>query len=79
MRRALPTWLLSSQPLPQKETRGLVTQGADTLLKILCFWLHWVFVASGELCLVVASRGYSLVAVHRLLIVVASLVEEQQL
>ena len=38
------------------------------------FWLHWVFVAALELSLVVASGGYSLVAVCELLIVVASLV-----
>ena len=39
------------------------------------FWLHLVFVAARGLSLVVASRGYS-VAVHRLLIAVASLVAE---
>lgn len=43
----------------QKETMGLVTQGADTLFKQFYFGLHWVFVASQELSLVVASGGYS--------------------
>ena len=41
------------------------------------FWLHWVFAASPGLSLVAGrSRGYS-VAVHRLLIAVASLVEHR--
>ena len=42
-------------------------------------WLRWVFVPSHGLSLVVASRGYSLVAVCRLLIAVASLVAEHGL
>ena len=37
---------------------------------LFIFWLRWVFVA---------VRGLSLVAVHGLLIVVASLVEEHRL
>ena len=40
-------------------------------LLILFIWLHWVFVAARGLALFATSRGYSLVAVHRLLIVVA--------
>ena len=36
------------------------------------FWLCWVFVAAHRLSLDAASRGYSPVAVHRLLIAVAS-------
>ena len=35
-----------------------------------CFWLHWVFVA---------ARRLSLVAPHRLVVVVASLVVERRL
>ena len=35
-------------------------------------WLLWVFVATHRLSLVAASQGYSLVAVHGLLIAVAS-------
>ena len=31
-------------------------------------WLHWVFVAVNSLSVVAASRGYSLVAVLRLLV-----------
>ena len=38
------------------------------------FWLHWVLVAVFGLSLVVASRGYSLLAVLGLLTAVASLV-----
>ena len=40
------------------------------------FWLHWALVAVHRLSLVVVSRGYS-VAVHGLLIAVASLVEHR--
>ena len=42
-------------------------------------WLLWVFVAMCGLSLVVASGGYSLDAVHRLLIAMASLVAEHGL
>ena len=41
-------------------------------LKFIYFWLHWVFVAARGLSLASESRGYPLIAVHRLLIVVAS-------
>ena len=47
-------------------------------LRRLIDWLHWVFVAVHGLSLVAVSRGYS-VAVHGLLIVVASLVAEHRL
>ena len=40
-------------------------------------WLCWVFIAACGLSLVSTSRGYSLVAMHGLLIEVASLAEEQ--
>ena len=43
------------------------------------FWLYWVFIAACELSLVVASRGYSLIAVCRLLTAVASPVVEHGL
>ena len=43
------------------------------------FWLLWVFIVVCGLSLVAASRGYSLVVVHRLLTVVASLVVEDGL
>ena len=45
----------------------------------ICLWLYWVFIAVRGLSLVVASRGYSLVAVCELLTVVASLVAEHSL
>ena len=48
-----------------------------SMKKIFFFWLLEIFVAgSGQIALAVASRGYSLVVVYRLLIVVASLVME---
>ena len=40
-------------------------------------WLFWVFIALWAFSLAVASRSYSLLAVHRLLIMVAPLVREQ--
>ena len=46
---------------------------------VVGFWLLWVFVALHGLSQVLGSGGYSLVMVCRLLIVVASLVEEQGL
>ena len=48
--------------------------------KNICIYLllHWVFVAA-RLSLVTASEGYTLVVVHRLLTVVASLVAEHGL
>ena len=42
-------------------------------------WLHWGFFAVFRLSLVAASRGHSLVTVHRLLIAVASIVAEHGL
>ena len=43
------------------------------------FWLRWVFVAAHSLSLVVASRGLLFVAVHGLIIAVASLIVEHGL
>ena len=43
------------------------------------FWLLWVFSAARAFSLVEVSRSYSVVAVHGLLIVVASLVAERGL
>ena len=50
------------------------------------FWLCWVlfvahrfFVDAAGLSLVVVTRGYSIVAVHELLIAVGSLVAEHRL
>ena len=47
--------------------------GGNLNYLFIYFWLCWVFVAAGRLSLVAASGGYSLVAVHRLLIEEASL------
>ena len=44
------------------------------ILVFIDFWLCWVLVVALGLSLVAASRGYSLVAVIRLLFAVASLV-----
>ena len=44
----------------------------------LFFWLHWVFVAARGLSLVAVSWGLLFVAVHGLLIAVASLVVEHR-
>ena len=49
------------------------------LNKFIYFWLRWVFVAVRGLSLVAVRGGYSFVAVHRLLIAVASLVAEHGL
>ena len=46
---------------------------------LINFWLGWVFAAACELSLVTVSRGYSLVAQHRLLIAEASLIAEHRL
>ena len=40
---------------------------------LFILWLHWVFVPTGRPSPVAASGGYSLVAVHRLIIAVVSL------
>ena len=44
---------------------------------MIYFWLFWTFTAVHWFSLVVASRGYSLVVVCRLLTMVAFLVAEQ--
>ena len=48
------------------------------ILTMIAILLHWVFVAAG-FSLVAVSRGYSLVAMHGLLITAASLVAEHGL
>ena len=50
----------------------------NLFIYFIYFWLHWVFVAVLGFSLPAASGGYS-VAVHGLLIAVASLVVEQGL
>ena len=54
-------------------------QGSLFLKVFIYFWVHWVFVAASGLSLAAVSRGYSLVAVCRLIIAVASLVAEYRL
>ena len=61
-----PLWVLSD---------GSVTGNSTVLFCFACV----VFVAARELSLVAVSGGYSIVAVDRLLIVVASLVAEHRL
>ena len=46
------------------------------IILLIYFWLLWVFVALRGLSLVVAARGYSLVAMRGLLRAVASLIED---
>ena len=48
-------------------------------ISFIYIWLRWVFVAARGLSLVAVSGGYSFLAVHRLLIAVASLVAEHGL
>ena len=51
---------------------------SEIIYVFIYFWLCWVFVAS-FFSLLVQSRGYCLVAVHRLLIAVTSVVVEHRL
>ena len=56
-------------------------QGLLVFFKIyfIYFWLRWIFVAARRLSLVEASRRLLFIAVHVLLIAVASLVAEHGL
>ena len=54
-------------------------KGFDIFFNIYIFCLQWIFTAACRLPLVAESSGYSLVAVHGLLIVVASLVTRTQI
>ena len=47
-------------------------------IHLFIFWLWWVFVAARRLSLVPVSGGYSLIGVHSLLVVVASLTVDTQ-
>ena len=47
--------------------------------KLINFWLCWVIIAVHGLSLVIESRGYSIVAEHRFLTIVTSLVAEHRL
>ena len=58
---------------------GTATREENMGYYIYVFWLCWIFVAVHRLSLVSATTGYSLIAVHRLLIVLASLTEGHRL
>ena len=57
-----------------------IINGFFFLLKklFIYFWLHWVFIAVCGISLVVAHGGYSLVAMHGLLMVATSLAAEHR-
>ena len=60
------------------EASAVKFSSLDGLLRIFIYvWFHWVFVAALALFPFAASGGYSLVAVCRCLMVVASLVENR--
>ena len=58
---------------------GTATQEDNMEYYTDLFWLCWISVAVQRLSLVSASTGYSLIAEHRLLTVLASLTEEHRL
>ena len=58
---------------------GTATQEDNMGYYIYLFWWCWVFVAVHRLSLDPATIGYSLIAVHRLPIVLASLTEGHRL
>ena len=53
--------------------------GDDFKIVVIYLWLHWVFAAAYRLSLVVGNGGSSLVALHRFLLVLASLVVDYRL
>ena len=57
----------------------LIFFGVFLKIYLFYFWLHWVFVAAHGLFSSCRERGLLFVVVHRLLIAVASLVEEHGL
>ena len=61
------------RPVILQNTPPLSFLGKDLFIYL---WLCWVFTAARVLSLVVASRGFSLLAALRLLTAVASLVVE---
>ena len=64
------------RPVILQNTPPLSFLGKDLFIYL---WLCWVFTAARVLSLVVASRGFSLLAALRLLTAVASLVVERGL
>ena len=53
--------------------------GLNLFIILIYFWLHWVFIAVRGLFSSCGKRGLLLVAVHGLLIAVASLLAEHGL
>ena len=49
------------------------------MILFIYLWLRWVFIAMQGLSLIVASRDFFLVEMHRLLIVVVSAVAQLEL
>ena len=70
---------VSSPNVEQSQFNGCSEGVKWFFKKLIIFWLCWAFVAAGRLSLVVSSRGYALVSVWGLLIVVASPVAEPKL
>ena len=68
---------LNRKPAPKK-TGDFISISAVSIV-FIHLWLYWVLVAVWGLSLVVESRGFSLITVHRLLILMASLVAESRL
>ena len=71
----IDTWADSERVVPSWWFESL----RKKLFIYFYFWLRSVFVAAHRVCPVAASGGYCVVLVHRLLIVVASLVAEHGL
>jgi len=85
---SIPAWEISwtrGDSLPYLKRKPAPKQIGDFIsisaVSIVCIhlWLYWVLVAVWGLSLVVESRGFSLIAVHRLLILMASPVAESRL
>ena len=53
---------------PEGDTEDCEQKVIGSDVYVYYFWLHRVFLASHGLSIAVVSKGYSLVAVHRLLI-----------
>ena len=85
---SIPAWEISwtrGDSLPYLKRKPAPKQIGDFIsisaVSIVCIhlWLYWVLVAVWGPSLGVESRGFSLIAVHRLLILMASPVEESRL
>ena len=78
-------WVGNLSSCQLKRALGLAECFAVAILNLfsfsffLSFWLHWVFIAALRPSLAVACQGYCLVAAHKFLTAVASLVAEHRL